>query len=326
MTLNTDSTNTSDATIDLSVVVPAYNEAGNVAPLISELTLVLEEMGGSFEIIVVNDGSTDETMAELKSARQEYPHLRVVDLSRNFGQTPAIMAGFDLSRGRVIATMDADLQNDPHDIPHLIERLNQGFDLVSGWRRKRQDGWLLRILPSIGANWIIARTLALPLHDYGCTLKVYRRELLSDLNLYGEMHRFIPAIAGASSDRIAELEVNHRARVRGLSKYGLSRTFKVLLDLVFMIFLSRFRTNPIRFFGILGLLSAGAGILSLLQLLYMKITHEVDMTGNPLLIVTVVFILVAVQLISIGILAEINVRTYYESQDKKTYSIREILG
>lgn len=326
MTLAPESAKLPDEPIDLSIIIPAYNEAGNIAPLISELTQVLEEMGGSFEIIVVNDGSSDETIAELRAARREHPQLCVVDLSRNFGQTPAIMAGFDLSRGRIVATMDADLQNDPHDIPRLIERLNQGFDLVSGWRRKRQDGWLLRVIPSIVANWIIARTLALPLHDYGCTLKVYRRELLSDLNLYGEMHRFIPAIAGASSDRIAELEVNHRARVQGESKYGLSRTFKVLLDLVFMVFLSRYRTNPIRFFGILGLLSAGFGMLAFLQLLYMKITHAVDMTGNPLLIVTVLFVLVAVQLLSIGILAEINVRTYYESQRKKTYSVREILG
>ena len=325
MTQHSEPTNQPDEAVDLSIVVPVYNEEGNVEPLISELTSVLEAMGRSYEIIVVNDGSTDGTLAELKIAREAQSRLRVVDLTRNFGQTPAIMAGFDLARGSFIVTMDGDLQNDPHDIPLLIERLNDGFDLVSGWRRNRQDGMLRRVIPSMIANWIISRTLALPLHDYGCTLKVYRRELVEGLHLYGEMHRFIPAIAGASSDRITELEVNHRARVRGLSKYGLNRTVKVLLDLVFMAFLSRYRTNPIRFFGILGLISAGLGMLAFFQLSYMKIANEVDMTGNPLLIVTVLFILVAVQLISLGILGEINVRTYYESQRKKTYGIREVL-
>ena len=311
--------------MDISVVIPLCNEEKNIAPLYAELKEVLGSLNKSYEILFVNDGSSDGTLNELKKIKPSDPHLKIIDLNRNFGQTPAIMAGFDTSGGSVIITMDGDLQNDPHDIPRLLEEINSGYDLVSGWRKKRKDAFLLRIIPSRIANFLISSALKVHLHDYGCTLKAYRREVITGMRLYGEMHRFIPAIADWRGAKIAEIEVSHRSRKWGKTKYGISRTFKVFLDLLLIVFLSEYSTKPIRFFGGLGLASGALGILSFFLVIYMKLAGGVDMTGNPLLILSVLFFLVSVQLISMGFLGEINIRTYYESQNKKTYHVKEII-
>jgi glycosyltransferase involved in cell wall biosynthesis len=312
--------------MNISVIIPVYNEEKNISPLHSEIKEVLDGLNQSYEVIFVNDGSSDKTLDELKKIKTSDPSLRIVDLNRNFGQTAAIMAGFDSARGNIIITMDGDLQNDPHDIPNLIDKLNDGFDLISGWRRKRRDAFLLRVLPSKLANWIISCTLKIPLHDYGCTLKAYKREVIKDIRLYGEMHRFIPAIAGWKGAKITEVEVNHRARKYGKAKYGLNRTIKVMLDLLLIAFLSEYSTKPIHFFGGLGLMSGAIGTLVFTAALVMKIFNHVDLTGNPLLILSVLFFLVSLQLISMGFIGEINIRTYYESQNKNIYHIREMIG
>ncbi|MEA3489044.1 MAG: glycosyltransferase family 2 protein [Candidatus Omnitrophota bacterium] len=311
--------------MDISIIIPVYNEENNIGPLFAEIREILDKLGKSCETIFVNDGSTDKTLRELKKVRESDPRVKIINFNRNFGQTPAIMAGFEHSKGEIIILMDGDMQNDPRDIPKLIDKLDSGFDLVSGWRRKRKDSLLLRVLPSKLANRLISVMLKVPLHDYGCTLKAYNRDVIKDIHLYGEMHRFIPAIAGWKGARITELEVNHRARKYGKAKYGLNRTIKVLLDLMLIAFLSEYSTKPIRFFGGLGIISSAMGFLTLLIVIYMKLANLSDMTGNPLLILSVLFFLVSVQLISMGFLGEINIRTYYESQGKKTYHIKEII-
>jgi len=311
--------------MNISVVIPVYNEGESVFPLYSELNEVLSSCGKTHEIIFVNDGSTDHTFENLKNIHSKNQSVRIINLNKTFGQTAAILAGFHLAKGDIIVTMDGDLQNDPHDIPNMLKEIDNGFDIVSGWRKKRKDN-ILRVIPSILANRLISSFLGLRLHDYGCTLKAFRKNIVKDINLYGEMHRFIPAVASWSGAKIKEIEVNHRTRKHGKSKYGYSRIIKVLLDLVVMIFLSEFRTKPIRFFGGIALINLFLGMLSFVGLIYMKFFNGVDMTGNPLIILTVLFILVSVQLISIGLIGEINIRTYYESQDKKTYHIKEIIG
>ena len=311
--------------MEISVIIPVYNEEKNIRPLCDEISEVLGKYGRSYEVIFINDGSTDNTLQELTGIKQSDPHLKIIDLNRNFGQTPAIMAGFDMAGGDIVITMDGDMQNDPRDIPALIEKLDSGFDLVSGWRRKRKDAFLRRVVPSRLANWLISVTLKVPLHDYGCTLKAYKRDVIKNLRLYGEMHRFIPAIACWKGARITELEVNHRPRQYGKTGYGLNRTIKVLLDLLLIAFLSEYSTKPIRFFGGMGIISGSLGFLSFLLVVYMKLVKHTDMSGNPLLILCVLFFLVSVQLISMGFLGEINIRTYYESQNKTIYHIRDIL-
>jgi len=311
--------------MDISVVIPVYNEAENIAPLYSELKEVLGTLNRSYEVLIINDGSTDSTLEELRKTKKSSPELKIINLNRSFGQTPAIMAGFDLAKGAIVITLDGDLQNDPHDIPALIEKLDSGFDIVSGWRRKRKDNFLLRILPSKIANWLISKVLKVRLHDYGCTLKAYRHDVIKNLRLYGEMHRFIPAIANWNGAKIAEIEVNHRHRKHGKTKYGINRAGRVLLDLFLIAFLSEYSTKPIQFFGSIGIFTTILGSLSLVSVIYMKMVRNIDMTGNPLLILSVLFFLVSVQLISMGFLGEINTRTYYESQNKKTYHIKEII-
>jgi len=311
--------------MDISVVIPVFNEAENISPLHAEITDALGKTGKTYEIIFVNDGSTDATADEILKTRAVDPGVKMIDLNRNFGQTPAVMAGVDLASGEVIVTMDGDLQNDPRDIPSLIKKLEEGYDLVSGWRKKRKDAFLLRVMPSKMANWLISSVLKVPLHDYGCTLKAYRRNTIKGLNLYGEMHRFIPAIAGWQGARITEMEVNHRAREHGKSKYGISRIIRVLLDLLLVAFLSEYSTKPIRFFGGIGVISNLLALATLLMVIYMKMARGTDMTGNPLLILCVLFFLVGIKFISMGFLGEINIRTYYESQGKKTYHIKEIV-
>jgi glycosyltransferase involved in cell wall biosynthesis len=251
--------------------------------------------------------------------------VRVIRFRRNFGQTAALAAGFAHAQGRIIVAMDADLQNDPADIPKMIAKLDEGFDVVSGWRKKRHDKAITRLLPSKIANWLISRITGVKLHDYGCTLKAYRREVLAETKLYGEMHRFIPALASWSGARIAEMVVNHRPRTAGSAKYGLGRTWKVLLDLITVKFLGSFSTKPIYIFGSLGLLSAAGATLFGLIVLYQKLAHGNDMSGNPLLILTAVFIIATIQFILMGLLAELLVRTYHESQNRPTYVIKEIL-
>ena len=311
--------------MDISVIIPVYNEEENIPILYKELTETLAPLNRSYELIFINDGSCDKTLDELKNLRQNN-NLKIIDLKKNFGQTPAIMAGFDASIGDIIITMDGDLQNDPKDIPRFLDKINEGFDLVTGWRKKRKDNFLFRTFPSVIANSIISKVLKTNIHDYGCTLKAYKKEITKNMKLYGEMHRFIPAIANWRGAGITEIETNHRSRKYGKTKYGLNRTFKVILDLLLMAFLSEYSTKPLRFFGGMGLMSSMLGAISFVGVLYMKVVSNVDMTGNPLLIMSVLFSLVSVQLISLGFLGEINIRTYYESQDKKTYYINEIIG
>ena len=309
---------------EVSVVVPLLDEQDNIGPLYEQITQTLAGRY-SFEMIFVDDGSTDGSFAVLQKLHKADAKVRVIRFRRNFGQTAALAAGFAHARGRIIIAMDADLQNDPADIPQMIAKLDEGFDVVSGWRKRRHDNAITRLLPSKIANWLISRITGVKLHDYGCTLKAYRREVLAETKLYGEMHRFIPALASWSGAKIAEMVVNHRPRTAGAAKYGLARTWKVLLDLITVKFLGSFSTKPIYIFGSLGLLSAAGAVLFGLIVIYQKLRHGTDMSGNPLLILTAVFIIATIQFILMGLLAELLVRTYHESQNRPTYVIKELL-
>lgn len=310
--------------MDLSVVIPVYNEEKNISVLHAELKEVLAGLNKSYEIIFINDGSTDKTLENLRRVHASDPQVKVIDFNKNFGQTAAVAAGFNMAEGNVIITMDGDLQNDPHDIPRFLREMDKGFDIVSGWRRKRKDV-TLRVTFSKEANWLISTLLGLKLRDYGCTLKSFKKDVVKRLNLYGEMHRFIPAVASWGGAKIGEIEVNHRSRKYGKTKYGYNRIVRVFLDLLTMVFLSEYHTKPIRFFGGLSIISFLLGILSFAVLVWMKLYRGIDMTGNPFIILSTLFILVSVQLISIGLIAEINIRTYYESQRKPVYHIREVI-
>ena len=309
---------------EISVVVPLLNEQDNIGPLYEQITQALTDVY-EYEIIFVDDGSSDNSFDILAKLQKTDAGIRAICFRKNFGQTAALSAGFAHARGKVIVAIDADLQNDPADIPKMITKLDEGFDVVSGWRRKRHDNAITRLLPSKIANWLISRITGVKLHDYGCTLKVYRREVLEETKLYGEMHRFIPALASWSGARIAEMLVNHRPRTAGTAKYGLGRTLKVVLDLITVKFLGSFSTKPIYIFGGLGLLGAFGAILFGLIVLYQKLYFGTDMSGNPLLILTAVCILATIQFILMGLLAELLVRTYHESQNRPTYVIKEIL-
>jgi glycosyltransferase involved in cell wall biosynthesis len=278
-----------------------------------------------FEIIFVDDGSTDRSLDVLENIARGDPRVRVAVFRRNFGQTAAMAAGFDLARGRVIATLDADRQNDPNDIPAMLEKLGEGFDMVCGWRHQRQDGYLLRLLPSKIANQLISYTTDVKLHDYGCTLKVMDAEVAKQIRLYGEMHRFIPAIASWVGVRIAEMKVNHRPRTAGQSKYGISRTLRVILDLLTVKFLLGYAARPIQLFGTLGLLSGSVGALLVGWLLVERLLFDIPLGGRPIVLFSILLIFIGLQFITVGLLAEMQTRTYYESQDKPIYSIREIL-
>ncbi len=308
----------------VSIVVPLMDEQDNIGPLYEQITQTLADKY-DYEIIFIDDGSSDNSFNVLADLHKQDVKIIVVRFRKNFGQTAALSAGFAHARGKIIVAIDADLQNDPADIPKMIDRLDEGFDVVSGWRKKRHDNAITRLLPSKIANLIISRITGVKLHDYGCTLKAYRREVLEEIKLYGEMHRFIPALASWSGARIAEMPVNHRPRTAGTAKYGLGRTFKVILDLITVKFLGSFSTKPIYIFGGLGLLSAFGAILFGLIVLYQKLFFRTDMSGNPLLILTAVCILATIQFILMGLLAELLVRTYHESQNRPTYVIKEIL-
>jgi glycosyltransferase involved in cell wall biosynthesis len=309
---------------ELSIVVPLYNEAESLPALVEQLLAALRPLGRSFELVLVDDGSSDGTAAVLRQLAAQTPELVAVLLRRNYGQTPAMSAGFDASRGALIVTLDGDLQNDPADIPLLLEQLEQGYDLVSGWRHQRQDPAMSRKLPSRLANRLIARVTGVRLHDYGCSLKAYRRELVEDMNLYGELHRFLPALAFIEGARISEVKVNHRARRYGASKYGIDRTFRVLMDLLTVWFMKRFLTRPMYVFGFGGLLSVALGVVLSLYLLSLKL-HGIDIGSRPLLLVAVLALICGVQLFCFGLLAELQMRTYHESQGRPIYRVRATL-
>ena len=311
---------------DVSVFLPVFNEEDSIPPLNRRLVQALEETGRSYEIIYVDDGSTDGGLDRLREIASRDHRVRVISLRRNYGQTAAMSAGIDHARGRILVPMDADLQNDPADIAGLLDKLDEGYDLVSGWRRDRKDGWLSRRLPSAIANSLISRITGVHLHDYGCTLKAYRREVLAEVKLYGEMHRFIPVYAIWSGAKVAELPVKHHSRRGGRSKYGLSRTPKVLFDLITVKFLSSYLTKPLYIFGVAGLCCLAVSLVSFAWALYYRIFLNVHLNRMPLATLAMIMFAMGVQFIFMGLLAELVVRTYHESQNKATYSIRETLN
>jgi glycosyltransferase involved in cell wall biosynthesis len=311
---------THDSTI--SVVIPVHDEEDNIGPLHDALTRSLEKLGRPYEIIVVDDGSRDATYARLSEAALRDPHVKLVKLRRNYGQTAAMAAGFDHATGGVIVPMDGDLQNDPEDIARLLEKFDEGYDVVSGWRRDRQDSFGRR-LPSRMANWLIGRVTGVRLHDYGCTLKAYRAEIVHETRLYGEMHRFLPALADQAGARITEIPVQHHARVAGRSKYGIGRTVKVLLDLVTVKFLSVWSTKPSYIFGGSGFVLCGLGSLFILWTAYQRIFNGVYVYRQPSLLVGVFLFTIGFMVFMMGLLAELIIRTYHESQSKPVYLIQE---
>ena len=309
----------------LSVVIPVYNEEENIRLLHEKLKASLDLLQQEYEILFIDDGSTDRTLSILEEIQAKDKHLIVLSLRRNFGQTAAFAAGFDFARGDIVVTMDGDLQNDPADIPKLLEKIKD-HDLVSGWRKKRKDPFFTRRLPSMAANWLISKVTGVKLHDYGCSLKAYRRDVIKNLKLYGEMHRFIPAVASWYGVRVAEVETIHHPRMHGKSKYGISRTVKVVLDLITVKFLQSFSTKPIQFFGPVGIASGFLGFLILLYLSIDKLFFGKDIGARPLLLLGALLVIVGIQLIGMGLIGEMLVRVYHESQRKPIYVIKKILG
>lgn len=317
---------TSGDSVDVSIVVPLYNEIENITSLHKAIVPVVSSSGKSTEIIFVDDGSTDGTYEQLKKIQAIDPSVWVIRFRRNFGQAAAFSAGFDFARGKVIVTMDGDLQNDPADIPLLIEKIDQGFDIVSGWRIKRKDNFITRRLPSIIANSLISRVTGVKLHDYGCSLKAYREEVVKNIRLYGELHRFIPAIASWMGIQVAEVPVNHFPRKHGRSKYGLGRTLRVMLDLITVKFMLNYATRPLQIFGLAGMFSFLIGLIISGYLTILRLFYGEGLSDRPILLLGVLLIMLGVQLILMGLLGELIVRTYHESQDKPIYAVREILG
>lgn len=307
----------------LSIIVSVYNEAENISIFCEELHASLEKIGKKYEIIFINDGSSDNSLEILKSIARDAPAIKIISFSRNFGQTAALSAGIAHAAGDIIVMLDADLQNDPQDIPVLIHTIEQGYDLVSGWRQNRQDNFLTRRLPSSAANHLISFLTNVHLHDYGCTLKAYKKDIIKGINLYGEMHRFIPVYASWIGARIIEVPVNHRRRLHGKSKYNLWRIMKVILDLITIKFLSDYETKPIYVFGGSGLAFLGLSFFCIITLLYNKFFLGISMIQSPILLLSALFVMVGVQLVLIGLLAEILIRTYFESAGKPTYYIKE---
>src|SRR5258707_2282902 len=313
-------------TPDISVFLPVLNEEPNLRPLYTKLNAALEELGRPAEVIFVDDGSTDGSLAILRELAALDPRIRVVALKRNYGQTAAMAAGIDAAVGRVLIPMDADLQNDPADITRLLDKLDEGYDVVSGWRKNRQDKWITRKIPSMIANRLISWIGGVPLHDYGCSLKAYRRESLEDVRLYGEMHRFIPIYASWAGARVTEIPVEHHARTMGKSKYGLSRTLKVVFDLMTIKFMASYQTKPIYVFGMFGMAAMGLSVLAGIWATVLKVWKAVSFILTPLPVITVVMLAIGVQFLLMGLLAEMLVRTYHESQSKRVYAIKETIG
>ncbi len=311
-------------TPELSVVIPIRNEAPNLPELYRQFTDTLQAWGRPYEILLIDDGSTDDSFALMADLQAGDARVRVIRFRRNFGQTAAFSAGFTHARGRLIATSDGDLQNDPRDLPRMVELAEQGHDIVCGWRKDRKDAWLTRRMPSMLANGLISWATGVRLHDYGCSLKVFRAEVVKPLKLYGEMHRFLPAIASEIGVSISEVVVNHRARQHGTSKYGLSRTIRVVLDLMTVKFLLSYSTRPLQIFGLVGggMLFAGLGVS--LYLAYERLFGYQSIANRPLLLLGILLIFTGLQLLTLGLLAEMQARTYHESQDKPTYVIREV--
>lgn len=311
---------------DLSIVTPIYNEVDSIPQLLETISTTLRENQLTYEIICVDDGSQDGSTKLLTELAEKRTDLKAIILRRNYGQTAAMAAGFKYATGKVIVTLDGDLQNDPADIPLLLSKLDEGYDLVSGWRKNRQDDAVTRLLPSKIANWIIGIVTGVSLHDYGCSLKAYRLELIADMNLYGELHRFLPALAFIEGARISEIPVGHHARRYGKSKYGLGRTFRVVMDLLTVFFMKKFLTRPMHVFGMLGLVSGGLGLLFGIYLTILKLGFNEEIGDRPLLILIVVLLLAGLQLFSFGLLAELLMRTYHESQARPIYRVREVVG
>jgi len=310
----------------LSVVVPLFNEVACVDALVTEVAAALDSLGFPAEVIVVDDGSTDGSFEALRRRASDEPRLRIIRLARNYGQTAALAAGFAESRGEIVVSLDADLQNDPHDIARLLDHLGPDVDVVNGWRRERQDPWLSRRLPSKLANRLIGWATGTRVHDYGCTLRAMRGDLARDLRLYGEMHRFIPALAADAGGRVVEIPVHHRPRTLGHSKYGITRTLRVVLDLLTVKFLSGFSTRPVQFFGSFGLGCTFIGGTLLAKLGFDRIVMGTPIGGRPLVLLAILLVVVGIQFVSMGLLGEMLVRTYHESQAKPVYRIRERVG
>jgi glycosyltransferase involved in cell wall biosynthesis len=315
-----------DAAPEISVFLPVYNEEPNILPLHAKLDEALNRLGRSAEIIYVDDGSTDGSLRILRQVAVNDERVRVVALKRNYGQTAAMAAGIDAARGEVLIPMDADLQNDPADIIRLLDKLDEGYDVVSGWRKNRQDKLITRKIPSMIANRLISWIGGVPLHDYGCSLKAYRREALQDVRLYGEMHRFIPIYASWVGARVSEIPVEHHARTMGKSKYGLSRTLKVVFDLMTIKFMASYQTKPIYVFGSFGMLAFFVSVVAGLYAVFLKLFHKADFVQTPLPILAIVMFAVGIQFLLMGLLAEMLVRTYHESQEKSIYAVREKIG
>jgi glycosyltransferase involved in cell wall biosynthesis len=311
------------APISLSVITPIYNEEKNIPILVDQLLAVLQTLQKPFEIIAINDGSRDGSLAELRKQAALHPELKVVDFRRNYGQTAAIMAGIDHASGDMIISIDADLQNDPHDIPGLLAKLDEGFDVVSGWRKDRQDQAFRRNFLSRIANGVISSISGVRLHDYGCTLKAYRSDVVKDVRLYGEMHRFIPIYASWMGAKVVDMPVRHHARRHGYSNYGLERILKVVLDLIVVKFLDRYMVKPIYVFGGFGIVSLFFGAVSFVAMIVLKVVDNISMISTPLPLVTVMAVMTGVSSILMGLLAEMLVRTYFESQQRTNYHVRE---
>jgi glycosyltransferase involved in cell wall biosynthesis len=312
--------------VDLSIVVPIYNEEESINALYVKITEALLGSGIEYELILVDDGSSDHSYMLLKSIAIDDSRLKVIRFRRNFGQTAAMAAGFDAASGRVVVPMDGDLQNDPTDIPRLLAKIDEGYDVVSGWRKDRKDTFINRKLPSMIANGLISKFTGVHLHDYGCTLKAYRKEVLEGINLYGEMHRFVPALASQVGAKVTELPVKHHPRLYGTSKYGISRTVRVVLDLMTVKFLLSYSTKPIQLFGKWGVYTLFAGLISGSATIYMKLFENMSMNRNPLWILTIFLFFMGIQFIVLGLLGELNARTYYEAQGKPIYVVKERLN
>ena len=312
--------------LDLSIIVPVYNEENNLRQLYGEITAACDKLSRTYEIILIDDGSRDGSLGVLRAIQAADARVRVFRLRKNFGQTAALSAGFDNARGEIIVTLDSDLENDPNDIGPLLRKIEEGYDLVSGWRKNRwKRHFFTRRIPSLTANWLISRITKVRLRDYGCTLKAFRREVAKNIHLYGEMHRFIPAIAATIGVSIAEVPVNFRPRVHGKSKYGFSRSIRVFLDLLTVKFLLNYATRPLQIFGLMGLISGAAGLVIGLILSYQRLVLKVGIGNRPLLLLAILLLVVGFQFVTMGLLGEIMVRTYHEAVEKHIYVVREVI-